>query len=74
MFCFFFLCSVVGALTDYQSDINKLQDQDGNTPLHLACRNGHLEAARKLFASHLLFEKYARAPFTVGLYPDPNPD
>ena len=53
------LCSVVGELILYQSNTKELKDGDMNTPLHLACMNGHTEVARMLLTARLLFEKYA---------------
>ena len=51
-------CSVVGELIHYQSNTKELKDKNENTPLHLACTNGHLEVARLLLAPYLLLEKY----------------
>lgn len=55
----FFHFSVVSELIDYQSDTKELPDDDGNTPLHLACKNGHLEVAKMLLIPHLLEVTYA---------------
>ena len=54
-----FLYSVVGELICHQSRTQGYRDQDGNTPLHLACRNGHLEVAKKLLTRRLLSKEYA---------------
>ena len=51
------LCSVVGELVHYQSGTNELQDQGGNTPLHLACMNGHFEVARKYASIDTIFSQ-----------------
>ena len=45
----------------YQSRTKEFKDEDKNTPLHMACRNGHLEVARMLLAPHLLLEKYVNS-------------
>lgn len=55
---FSLLYSVVSELIHYQSNTKELRDQDENTPLHLACMNGHLEVARMLLVPRLLTEKY----------------
>ena len=38
---------MLGVLVTYGADVN-LQDSDGNLPLHLASREGHLDAVRYL--------------------------
>ena len=53
------LYSVVGELIYHQSKTQEFRDQDENTPLHLACRNGHLEVAKKLLTRRLLLTEYA---------------
>lgn len=65
---FFIPCSVVGELIHYQSNTKEFEDKNKNTPLHLACMNGHLEVARMLFAPHLLSEKYGYVIHTSSLH------
>ena len=65
---FFIPCSVVGELIHYQSNTKELEDKNENTPLHLACMNGHLEVARMLLAPHLLLEKYGYVIHTSRLH------
>ena len=50
----FLLCPlprVVDALIHYQSDTIQDEDEDSNSPLHLACINGHVEVAKVLIAA-----------------------
>ena len=51
-------CSVVGELIHYQSNTKESEDKNKNTPLHLACANGHLEVVTMLLVSPLLLKKY----------------
>lgn len=55
----YFHFSVVSELIDHQSHTKELRDKNGDTPLHLACKNGHLEVAKMLLNPHLLKAKYA---------------
>ena len=55
---FLFFCSIVSELINYQSKTMEYKDEGKNTPLHLACKNGHLEVAKMLLAPRLLLEKY----------------
>ena len=41
-------CRVVKALIDSQNDCIRDEDENGNTPLHLAAFNGHYQAAKVL--------------------------
>ena len=44
--------SVVRALIRYQVDTIVDEDEESNTPLHLACTNGHLQVAKVLIEAH----------------------
>ena len=41
-------CRVVKALVDCQRDCILDEEENGNTPLHLAASNGHYQAAKVL--------------------------
>ena len=45
-------CSVVRELMRYQIDTIQDEDEDSNSPLHLACINGHVGVAKVLIAAN----------------------
>lgn len=50
------LCSVIEALLSHQKDIILDQDEDGNTPLHLAAFNGFRSSVKLLLNANADFD------------------